>query len=281
MCKAPALFTHYNAQCWLHKYPRVKWFLYFCVLYIGERPDDTALGSSSSEQKSDVRGAANVHEKYKKMFGELVRKTRDGVLGMGVNDVVDQIVEVASGKGERDRNYFDAHADTLRRSESVRAVFDRVRQHWDYLHPEIYEGLIQEIPLPDLDPVQTKYQTALDLFLDQTSVSEFCAIQGIVEERKGDPPQGFTVCVTQHRWDPEEISLRVIENFRKRFASCCNLQSCAVTFVEIKSGSICVVFCVPGSTNWKPASDIKFIVDHSIISINFNGHVVVHHQKVY
>ena len=205
------------------------------------------MGQVSPRVTSAVSTGATVEEEYKhlkKMFTNLVRRTCDGVIhvGIGVSKVVDQIIDVSSGK--TDRYYFIAHADDLRASRSVPAIFDRVRQHWDYLHPEIYGSLIQEIPLPDLEPVQEKYQTALDQFLDKTPVSEFCEIQDVMEERDGVPPEGFTKCITEHAWDLRKTSLRVIEDLRRDFAPCCNLQSCAFSAVGIRLGSVAVTFQV-------------------------------------
>ena len=188
---------------------------------------------------------------------------------------MDAIVDAASAKGQGDKKYIISYADDLRESKSVHAVFDRVRQHWDYLHPEIYCCLIQEIPLCDLELVRNKYLTALDQFLNLTPVSEFCAIRNVMEEREGEPPQGFTKCITKHTWDPKKTSLKVIEEYRREFALCCNLQSCAVKVDGIRPSSTTVIFLVPEST---VVPDIEFIKKHSIISIIFSGTVVKYNE---
>ena len=216
------------------------------------------------------------HRNLKKMFGNLVHNTRDGVVfkGLGVHGIIDIIVDLPEVGGSRDKSYFNAHADDLRCSKTVQAVFDRLRQHWDYLHPEIYGHLITELSLASLELVRDDYQTALDNFLNHTLLSEFCAIGEIAAEREGEPPQGFTECVTKHTWEPPPKFLRDVEDLRRQFAHGCNLQSCAVTVVRIRRGCTSITFLVPESTQLKIASDPEFIRDHCIIRVIFKGNVV-------
>lgn len=216
------------------------------------------------------------YRNLKKMFGTLVRKTRDGVSDkrVGVQEMVDIIVDLPEVGGGRDRGYFNKHADDLRGSKSIPAVFDRIRQHWDYLHPEIYGLLIRELLLTHLQLVRDDYQRALDHFLNYTPLSEYCSIEGIAEEREGEPPLGFTECVTKHKWEPPPRFLRDVENLRRRFAYCCNLQSCAVTVVGIRRGCTSITFLVPESTQLDIASDSEFIRDHGITRITFKGNTV-------
>ena len=213
-------------------------------------------------------------KKLKKIFKQLVLSTCSGIIrkGLDVDEVVDKIVDV-TGSNEEGKLYLTPLVHSLRRSKYVDTVFNGVQQHWDYLHPEIYGNLIQEIPLPDLEPVQTKYQTALDRFLDQTPASE---IQDVVEERKGEPPQGFTVCVTKHAWNPKSKLLRDIENLRRELALCCGLQSYAVTFVGVRKGCTVVTFHMPRSNQLHAASNDDFLEENCVISITFKGTVVMY-----
>ena len=192
--------------------------------------------------------------------------------------VVDRIIGLPPFDKARNKGFFMEYAGKLRTSESTHVVFDRIRCHWDYLHPEIYESLVEEMPLTNVKPCQEDYQRKLDYFLDQTLLSDFCAIEGIDEEKDSDPPPKFTQCVSRHLWQPPPMFLRDVENFRREFANKCNLQSCAVTITSIKPHhSVLVTMFVPAETDLKVASDLDFIREHSIVQMIFNG-VIVYSQ---
>ena len=248
---------------------------YGCLNCLLERE---VFSTTKGDSPYDISSVSIVEEyrNLKRKFGDLVRGTRDQVVTkrIGVQEIVDIIFDLPGVGGGCDRNYFISHADDLRGSKSVSAVFDRIRQHWDYLHPEIYSLLIRELQLARLSLVVEDYQTALDNFLEHTPLAEFCSIEEIRQEAEGDPPKGFTQCVTKHEWEPPPKNLRHIEKLRRRFASCCNLQSFAVTVVGIQRGCTSVTFLVPESAKLNIASDSEFIEDHGITRITFKGNTV-------
>lgn len=213
------------------------------------------------------------YRNLKTSFRDFVCATRDGVMDkrISIQMVVDVIVDVGGG---RNKHYFMTYADDLRESRSIEAVFDRIRQHWDSLHPEIYGHLIRELSLAGLEQIRDDYQTALDNFLNLTLLSDFCDIEEIARESEGDPPKQFTRCITKHKWEPPPKFLRDVENLRKQFAHCCNLQSCAVTVCGIRRGCTSITFLVPESIDLAIANDPQFIRDHCIIHILFKGNLV-------
>ena len=77
---------------------------------------------------------------------------------------------------EHDELYLTKHSDNLRESKSVAAVFDRLRFHWDYLHPDLYGHLIAEFELSQVSPMLEEYQINLCEFLDQMLLKDFCEV---------------------------------------------------------------------------------------------------------
>ena len=222
------------------------------------------------------------HERLKKSFASLVNATRHAT-ELQVNDaarVVDRIMDLPVVGKARDKEYLMEYADQLRESRSVPAVFDRLRCHWDYLHPEIYGSLVKEMSLTQVKPHPEDYQKELDNFLDQTALSDFCAIPGIEDEKDSDPPPKFTRFISKHLWQPPPKYLRDVENYRRELANKCSLQSCAVTIASIKPGCVIVSMLVPVETDLKVASDLDFIREYSIVQMTFNG-VVIYSQVSY
>lgn len=215
------------------------------------------------------------YESLKKSFATLVNATCQAVEPlMDVCGVVNKIMDLPVVGKARNKEYFMKYADDLRESRSVRAVFDRLRQHWDCLHPEVYISLIKELSLTHVKPVQEAYQTEYDEFLDRTPLSDFCAIPGIEEEKDSDPPQGFTQYISKHLWQPPPKYLRDVDDLRRNLANKCRLQSCAVTIVSIKKGCVVITMLLPAAVDLKVASDLDFIREHSIIKMVFKDIIV-------
>ena len=188
-------------------------------------------------------------------------------MGIGVRKFIDRIVDLPVNLEKRDEEFFIERADVIRKSESVPAVFDRLRFHWDYLHPDIYGHLIDEFSLTDVSPTLTNYQRELDLFLDRTLLTEFCKVEGKGESI--DRPANFAVLVTTHL-RPPPVYLRDVEVFRRKFAHYCGLKSCAVMVVGIVEGSIVITMLVPESIESTIRSlDPGFIKVHSITHIMY------------
>ena len=193
--------------------------------------------------------------------------------GIGVDSLVDKIMDLPGVRGAHDKKFFMKYSDKLRESKRVQSVFDRLGSHWDYLHPEIYCRLIQEIPLTELRRKEEDYRNELDSFLDRTPVDQFSKIPGIEQEKNRDPPPHFKTLFSKHIWrPPPPVSLRKVEEFRCKFANKCNLQSCAVTIASVTRGCVAIKMWVPESIELGITPE--FINAHSIIRMEFDGMIV-------
>ena len=224
-----------------------------------------------------IIAVTNVEQDIKSLrkdFAKLKNATCTAVenKGIGVRKFINRIVDLPVNLERQDKEFFIERADVIRKSESVPAVFDRLRFHWDYLHPDIYGHLIDEFSLTDVSPTLTNYQNELDLFLSQTLLTEFCKVEG--EGESVDPPSNFKYLVTTHLCPPP-VYLRHVEVFRRKFANYCGLKSCAVMVVGIVEGSIVITMLVPESVESTIRSlDPEFIKVHSITHIMFKGFTV-------
>ena len=128
---------------------------------------------------------SNVHKTrlaikiLKKAFAELKNATRTAIetIGTSVRKLIDKIMDLPVDFEEHDELYLTEHSDDLRESKSVAAVFDRLRFHWDYLHPDLYAHLIAEFELSSVSPMLEAYQKDLSEFLDRMPLKEFCDVQ--------------------------------------------------------------------------------------------------------
>ena len=218
--------------------------------------------------------AVQEYEDLKSSFEELVTATCGAIeeKGIDVRRVVDTIQGFISG--ERDNDYFMEFTDHLRKSGGVRSLFDRLCYNWDYLHPEVYGHLIWELSLHHLEQASSDYLGKWANFIDQTPLSAFCKIPDIKREKDSNPPPGFTKCVMKLNWEPPPKYLRDVEKLRRKHAGKCNLQSCAVTIVDLRLKCIVLTMWVPESTELYVARDLQFIQQYSITQMVFNGMVI-------
>ena len=215
------------------------------------------------------------YENLKSSFVELIRRICAAIedRGIDVGSVVDAIRGLA--RGVRDKSYLMEFTDDLRESRGVPSLFDRLCYNWDYLHPEIYRPLVRELSLTgDVEQATKDYLEKRDAFVDQTPLAAFCRIPDIKVEKEDDPPPGFVKHVMKINWEPPPKYLRDIENLRREFARKCNLQSCAVTVVDLKMKCMIITMWVPKSIELYFARDLHFITEHSIVQMVFNGMIV-------
>lgn len=200
-------------------------------------------------------------------FTNLKNATRRAIekTQISLNKLIDKVFDLPVVFEDRDEKFFVKNTDYIRKSESVPAVFDRLRFHWDYLHPDIYGHLIEEFSLTDLSPQLEAYQSQLDGFLDRTLVTEFSRIERKIPD--DDNSKQYSL-VTQHNWSPP-VYLREVENFRRTFAHKFDLKSCAAIVVGIMGGSVIITLLVPESMKLEVTSE--FVKSHCITEIVFRG----------
>ena len=210
---------------------------------------------------------ANLKNKFKKLIDATCKAIERKELSVG--DVVDTI---RTALGARDKIFF--MQNPLRKCECIPRVFDYLCCHWDYLHPDIYFSLIEDLSLDDVEQIKTDYQMKLNRFLDETLLSDFCLIPQVRKEKDEDPPDGFKECVTKHDWEPPPKRLREVDDLRKKLAYKCSLQSCAVTIADIKTGSIVITMLVPAGVELSVAADLDFMTEYNIIEMTFAGKLI-------
>ena len=149
----------------------------------------------------------------------------------------------------------------------MRAVFDRLCFHWDYLHPDIYGYLIEEFSLTDLSPQLETYQSELNDFRDRTLVTEFCKIEKKIPD--DDHSKQYSL-ITQHNWSPP-VYLSAVENFHREFAHKYNLKNCATVVFGITSGSVIITLLIPESVKLQLEIMPELVMAHSITKMVHKG----------
>ena len=218
----------------------------------------------------------------KKKFSNLKMATRlniqEKVPDNNVGHLVDTIMNLPVVFEHDDEEYLSEKCSTLRKAESVPAVFDHLSFHWDYLHPDLYSYLIDEFNLSHLLPTITQYEMDLDEFLNKTPLKEFCKIE---KKRKFDMSvnfiqKEFAKLVTGHCWS-HPVYLSQVQQFRMECAKYVGLRQCAFRICDILIGSVIVTQLVPISIEMRLKSivnDQNFLRTYSIVYMNFNGTVI-------
>lgn len=81
-----------------------------------------------------------------------------------------------------------------------------------------------------------KYKEALKQFRENVLLKMFCETQ---TERRVKPSADFVEMVAKFKW-PENVTLEVVEQFRKKYAYHYKLRDCAMMLAEVRRGCITV-----------------------------------------
>ena len=160
-------------------------------------------------------------------------------------------------------------------------VFAFVNFHWNYLNYHLLEVVIKRFDIPKVKDEMRSYKSDLKVFMKNTPLTMFCSFH----KRRPSKPQGFCELVAEFNWPKDEdVTLEVIEDFRKRYADKYNLQDFAMMMEEVRPGSFVVTWLVPESLIEMLQSHQKLPIDllqkFSVTELKVAG-VLVYTLQVY
>ena len=153
-------------------------------------------------------------------------------------------------RSQADLVFLKENHKALRQCEDHLELFGSLNFYWNYLAYDLLDHLITELAKTH-DWFQTTvarematYKKDLKEFRKSTTLELF--VEADPRTLDEDPPPGFRKMVIRFDWPPTK-TLEDVENFRRRYASSYNLQTCALMLNSIGTGSFIVTWFVPVS----------------------------------
>ena len=183
-----------------------------------------------------------IHE-FEKQFNALKKTTREGLESrkIDVKSVVECLTELSVDDMQEHKMFLDEKMDDLLQAESLFKLFLRLNLYWHYLAYHLLEHLIKKFSVEEVKGKMEKYKTDLWQFMWDTPLKLFCQAH---KKRAIDLPPWFRELVIQFAW-PENVTLRVVEEFRQQYASHYGLRECAMMVVTMVTSSFTDVRHIP------------------------------------
>ena len=148
---------------------------------------------------------------------------------------------------------------------NIRTIFQRLKFDLDYLHPDVYDYIIQEFGLNiNRNKVIGTYKQSLNEFLENTPLIEF----GKLSEPLKIPDHTPNVLELQITLKRKNVKLVSIESLRIDLVKECNAEPYAITIASIDTTADFVITVLVSKAVQLPAFSDEFRSRHRIIHIS-------------
>ena len=141
------------------------------------------------------------------------------------------------------KGFLETKRKDLRKSEDHWELFEGLNLYWNYLSFGLLHGLIDDLfernkAFGEIKKEMEKYSQGIQQFRARTKLVLFCEVHySMLAINPLLQPPGFRKMVTEHQW-PETVTLKDVEEFRKRFLHTFGLQECAIMVHRIRGGDL-------------------------------------------
>ena len=187
----------------------------------------------------------SLHERFNALKDLAIKGLQK--IGVAVLTVVYILTNIRTQKHQI---FLKENHKALRQCEDHLELFGSLNFYWNYLAPDLLDHLIGELTKKHEDfnttaSEMTAYKKDLEEFKKRTTLVLFC--EADPRSLDEDPPPGFRKMVVKFEWS-RTATLEDVEKFRRRYASCYDLQTCcAMMLNSIGTGSFTVTWSVPVS----------------------------------
>ena len=129
----------------------------------------------------------------------------------------------------------------IMKTESIEELFLHLNLHWSFLDYGLLEHIIQRYGSDDLKRRMNQYKEDVVLFRQTTTVGQLIRIwPGRVE-----PPPNFSLVISKLRKKAIELTLKELEELKRRFCSQFRLSECVLMFAGGSNGSVIIFWYIP------------------------------------
>ena len=207
-------------------------FLWHFIAFTNERMILATDSSAVEALQEEIKGFHRSFNSIKESTIKCLEKCRI--------TVVTVVYLLTSALGEC-KGFLKTKRKDLRKSEDHWELFEGLNLYWNYLCFSLLHGLIEELfernkEFGEIKEEMEKYSQDMQKFRARTTLKLFCQVDygmlGITQQPC--PPQGFRNMATEHPW-PETVTLKDVEEFRKRFLLIFGLPECAMMVHRIEN----------------------------------------------
>ena len=160
-----------------------------------------------------------------------------------VKKVADVLTSLSPDDDEHHRLFLASHMSILYKAAYISELFGTMNLHWNYLNPSLLDHLVKEFDLEEVKEQMEAYKSDLQQFRMTTQLTLFCRVQ---KRKRARISPDFQEVVAEFDW-PNDVTLEVVEQFRRDYAHHYGLHECAIMVAQVRPGSFIVTWFVPES----------------------------------
>ena len=184
-------------------------------------------------------------EELETRFNGLKNNTRERLVKQrrSVEDVVDALIDIPEDTFEEYKQFLEKNMRRLYKQANLKILFAKMKLvcSLNYLSYYLLEYLIKVFKLVAEGREMEAYKSDVQRFKVSTPLKIFCETQ---TKRRLIPPKEFEEVVGEFKW-PDNVTLEVVERFRKEFACHYHLRECAMMLSQVLIGSFIVIWYIP------------------------------------
>ena len=188
-----------------------------------------------------------------------------------VKVLVDRVTSLPARDKEQHKEFISEYKKEFASCTSTDEVFIQLNNYWDYLNWGILNHIITKFSLASLESKRQNYKEELERFMDHTMLDQLPEAED--DERYEEPPQAFVKIVSSHELT-KPVTLKKIDEFRKRFAHKYALRSCAIYLLSMRDCMVIVTMLVPCSVKamiGKEMISSSDFEEFSLVHMELNG----------
>ena len=192
--------------------------------------------------------------------------------GVPVQRVARALTSLPADDMDEHKQFLESHLSALHQAPDHSQLFGTMDFHWNYQNYQLLDHIIGEFDLEGVKDAMKTYKEDLLQFRKKTPLKLFCQSH---RKKRIKPPPGFHEVVAEFDW-PDDVTLEVVEEFRKEYADHYSLQKFAMMLYVVLPGSFIITWFIPGSIVEKlkvkvPASILK---KYSVTKLEIAGESV-------
>ena len=137
------------------------------------------------------------------------------------------------------KKFLEEKTESLTESKDHWILFGKLNLYWNPFSYSLFQGLLDNLTVrnkefKEIEGQMKVYEEDMGKFRESTALVLFCHVApDMLGLPEADPPSGFQKMVIEHQW-PETVTLKDIEEFRKRFSRTYGLPQCAMMVNKIQ-----------------------------------------------
>ena len=193
--------------------------------------------------------------------------------GIMVEDFKDRLINLNVRNRELHKEYLDLNIFSETSAESVKDVWLKLSDYWDFLNYTLVEHLIKKYGDRDLMDTMKAYKRNLEIFRSKTRLCDFVTFFKGITKCKEVLMKSLDVKFDKN-W--ETCTLQDMEGWKETLTQKLLLPSFTVNPTEISTGCVSITWAIPAMFTPSLMEKLKtldksFCKEHKIMSLTFNG----------